>query len=886
MRHTLLNRMLLWCLASGMVSMHGLAQQHKPPGMGEQSWQKEVSKLSPHFASKIAGNNQKQFTVRVQVKSVASFQKWASGNPILTIKSVDEYWRVTTIATNAAGIRLLLEQPMVEYIQDGDRKVTTELSVPGFEPSSGAVALSSNRFPNLTGRSIVLSIKEARFDTTDIDFRKRFFTTSYTAKNTTNHATIMASMMAGSGNSSGTGKGTANQSLLTSASFENLLPEPNNYFSDNAISIQNHSYGVGIENEYGIDGAAYDASTYTQPVVLHVFSAGNAGNQTATSGTYQNLPGWANLTGSFKMSKNSLSVAAIDSFNRTETLGSKGPAYDGRLKPELAAFGEDGTSGAAALVSGAAALIQQQIKQQTGKLPEASLIKSILINGSDDVGTEGPDFKTGYGHLNVYRSLQIAAEKKYLTDTVVATSNYTFFIQIPANSSRLKATLCWTEAAAAPNAGKALLHDLNIKIVTPSNDTLLPWILNAFPHPDSLSKQAIRGMDTLNVVEQISMLNPIAGNYKIIIQSPATLTQPQPFSVAWQTIEKNTVLFTHPTSIHHADAREGIVIRWMQGFDDDAKGSLSIHNLSANSTEVLSSNFPLNQQYLLWKPTNDQSYLAMLKMNVNQRDFYSDTFLVHAAVQPRVGYVCGDSIQLYWQGINRASSYRIYHLADTLLQAIATVTDTTFKTSIKNLQTTWFAVAPMIAGREGKKSSSFNVLSQGVGCYISSFLARLVNNNASLQVSLGTNYNIQKLIFQKITATQITDLEIFTNITGTQLTTTDATLVTGENRYRVKLELKDGSIIYSNMETLYFAGPSLYTVYPIPVKRGQPLNVISAYEEPAVAEMYDMVGRKISTTIIDGLLSSISTNYLPAGMYVLKVLTNQKTWLVQKIVVL
>jgi hypothetical protein len=38
----------------------------------------------------------------------------------------------------------------------------------------------------------------------------------------------------------------------------------------------------------------------------------------------------------------------------------KGPAFDGRIKPEMVAFGIDGSSGAAALVSGVAILLQQQ----------------------------------------------------------------------------------------------------------------------------------------------------------------------------------------------------------------------------------------------------------------------------------------------------------------------------------------------------------------------------------------------------------------------------------------------------------------------------------------------------------------------------------------------
>ena len=61
------------------------------------------------------------------------------------------------------------------------------------------------------------------------------------------------------------------------------------------------------------------------------------------------------------MAKNILTVGATDSFSIVAALSSKGPAHDGRVKPELVAFGEDGSSGAAALVSGTSLLLQQFI---------------------------------------------------------------------------------------------------------------------------------------------------------------------------------------------------------------------------------------------------------------------------------------------------------------------------------------------------------------------------------------------------------------------------------------------------------------------------------------------------------------------------------------------
>ncbi|MBK7869384.1 MAG: hypothetical protein IPJ74_01215 [Saprospiraceae bacterium] len=50
-----------------------------------------------------------------------------------------------------------------------------------------------------------------------------------------------------------------------------MIPENPKYYDTLNISVQNHSYGVGIENYYGADAAAYDASVINRPELLHIF---------------------------------------------------------------------------------------------------------------------------------------------------------------------------------------------------------------------------------------------------------------------------------------------------------------------------------------------------------------------------------------------------------------------------------------------------------------------------------------------------------------------------------------------------------------------------------------------------------------------------------------
>lgn len=101
--------------------------------------------------------------------------------------------------------------------------------------------------------------------------------------------------------------------------------------------------GWALKTTYGNEAFVYDQQVSTNPNLSHVFSAGNSGKLEPPSGTYLNMK-FANLSGNFKQAKNVLEVNAVDSTLTVNALNSRGVAFDGRLKRELTAFGQDGTS--------------------------------------------------------------------------------------------------------------------------------------------------------------------------------------------------------------------------------------------------------------------------------------------------------------------------------------------------------------------------------------------------------------------------------------------------------------------------------------------------------------------------------------------------------------
>ncbi|MGZ3853903.1 MAG: S8 family serine peptidase, partial [Flavisolibacter sp.] len=223
--------------------------------------------------------------------------------------------------TNTFRMRLNV-RTLNELINQGEiifgdiyRAPKEELTTGTLDLSLNRINLVHNKFPFINGDSIFASIKEQRFDTSDIDIKGRYFDSRVAAATVSSHASIMATMLAGAGNTSPFARGAALGSYVTSSDFANLLPDPDSVYRNYKISIQNHSYGTAIENYYGADAAAFDQSMKNNPSLLHVFSSGNSGAGTSTSGTYTGIQGFANITGSFKMAKNIITVGATDSFN-------------------------------------------------------------------------------------------------------------------------------------------------------------------------------------------------------------------------------------------------------------------------------------------------------------------------------------------------------------------------------------------------------------------------------------------------------------------------------------------------------------------------------------------------------------------------------------------
>ena len=780
---------------------------------------------------------------------------------------------------------VFLRLPEIIFIEKGNRIPKEELIIGKLDLSANKINLSHRNYPLTNGDGIVVSVKENKPDTADIDFKGRFLTTNLASGTVTSHASIMSTMIAGGGNSWHLGKGAAWGSTISSSSFATLLPDANSAYQQYNISVQNHSYGVAIENYYGSDAAAYDASAINNGSLLHVFSSGNSGTSSATAGTYSGLNGFANLTGSFKMAKNILTVGATDSFSVVASLSSKGPAHDGRVKPELIAFGEDGSSGAAALVSGTALLLQHAYKQVYNVLPQNSLIKTILINSTDDAGNSEVDYKNGFGSLNAINAMKTFQEGKFFTGSVSNSTSQSFILNVPAGIKKLKATLIWNDPPAAPNAVKALINDLDIELIQVSTgQTWQPWVLNSYPQIDSLNQLAKRKRDSLNNIEQITLDNPASGNYQLKVTGynvlPNTL---QNFHIAWQLDSADKFEWQFPTKHDFIFPSASNNIRWRSTFA--ASNGILEYSTNGSTWQQIQNPVDLGTAHYYWNVPNVTS-IGLLRMTFGTNIFVSDTFTISNTINTGVGFNCPDSFLLYWNKLPGVTNYRVYKVGNKYLEQLAVTADSFMLLAKATNPSLHYAIAPIIGNKEGVKSYTFNYTVQGVECYIRAFLALRVGSSAELTISLGTLYNVNKIVFEKFTGTDYVTLHQVSNPSTLTLNYTDGSLKKGLNVYRVKIELIGGRLIYSSIETVNYFNGDEFIVYPNPAAQYQPITILSDNQfEPATLQVVNMQGQKIYEMKLNDVSNQLPAGRLSKGIHLLRIIRKDQKDVVLKVFV-
>ena len=262
------------------------------------------------------------------------------------------------------------------------------------------------------------------------------------------------------------------------------------------------------------DGRIDAGSVGTPGTAKNALTVGASENLTTTGGNQKKVGELGSAKDNWPVAPITLSTMS-DNLNGIAMFSSRGPTNDGRIKPDILAPGTNilsvksqqptaeklwgeynpnyvwsgGTSMAAPLVAGAAAVARQILMAKVTPNPTAAFLKAYLLQTStemfpgqygeggvsqgQEILTLRPNNDEGYGRVNVAQIAKTDAIAYFSDNRAgVATGDiFTAKIAVP-RSGKLVANLVWTDAAGSPNAAKALVNDLDLKVTLANGQVL------------------------------------------------------------------------------------------------------------------------------------------------------------------------------------------------------------------------------------------------------------------------------------------------------------------------------------------------------------------------------------------------------------------------------
>ncbi|MEM1121743.1 MAG: 3-coathanger stack domain-containing protein, partial [Bacteroidota bacterium] len=256
---------------------------------------------------------------------------------------------------------------------------------------------------------------------------------------------------------------------------------------------------------------------------------------------------------------------------------------------------------------------------------------------------------------------------------------------------------------------------------------------------------AVRGIDRLNNVEQVTLDDPTAGNYTLSIKGTSVPVGPQKYYLVYDFIY-DEITVTYPLG------GEGVVPNTTERIHWDAFGTQGNFLLEyttddgANWTTIATVN-GIERLYLWTIPSTITGAAKVRVSRGTNSDESDQTFsIIGRPTGIEVAEVCADRIRIIWNNVAGATGYDVFMLGQKTMEVVGSSTQSSYEfTNIDPFEQYWVAVrATGSNGLTGRRSNAISINEQTFSCALPNdlLLSSIITPGSSVNTCFSSAPNV------------------------------------------------------------------------------------------------------------------------------------------------